>query len=147
MQLLFYSVGHSQVNLRSKMLPAAVKLLVSVVIFFPFVTSEFTLNPNADTSLNPVYDIRDGRCNKFCVLNFVLGLVNWSTLFLYCGIWSRAVFGLFETVINNNRACRALSGDIGTCLSYPECFAFRGNISGTCGRGYGLCCVSKSIFV
>lgn len=76
MQLLFYSVGHSQVNLRSKMLPAAVKLLVSVVILFPFVTSEFTLNPNADTSLNPVYDIRDGRCNKFCVLNFVLGLVN-----------------------------------------------------------------------
>ena len=61
------------------------------------------------------------------------------------GIWSRTVFGLFETVINNNRACRALSGDIGTCLSYPECFAFRGNISGTCGRGYGLCCVSKSI--
>lgn len=50
---------------------------------------------------------------------------------------------MFQTVINNNRACRALSGDIGTCLSYPECFAFRGNISGTCGTGYGLCCVSK----
>ncbi|XP_046633822.1 uncharacterized protein LOC124313125 [Daphnia pulicaria] len=95
------------------MLPAAVKLLVSVVILFPFVSSEFTLNPNADTSVNPVYDVRDGK-----------------------------FFGLFETVINNNRACRALSGDIGTCLSYPECFAFRGNISGTCGRGYGLCCVT-----
>lgn len=143
MQLLSYSVGHSQVNLRSKMLPAAVKLLVSVVILFPFVSSEFTLNPNAETSVNPVYDVRDGKCNKFCVFNFVLDFVNWSTLFFNYGIWSRAVFGLFETVINNNRACRALSGDIGTCLSYPECFAFRGNISGTCGRGYGLCCVSK----
>jgi hypothetical protein len=147
MQLLSYSVGHSQVNLHSKMLPAAVKLLVSVVILFPFVSSEFTLNPNADTSVNPVYDVRDGKCNKFCVFNFVLDFVNWSTLFFNYGIWSRAVFGLFETVINNNRACRALSGDIGTCLSYPECFAFRGNISGTCGRGYGLCCVSKLKYV
>nr|CAH0109312.1 unnamed protein product [Daphnia galeata] len=113
MQLLFYSVGHSQVNFRSKMLPAAVKLLASVIILFPFVSSEIALNPTDNTSVNPVYDIRDGR-----------------------------FFGLFETVINNNRACRALSGDIGTCLSYPECFAFRGNISGTCGRGYGLCCVT-----
>jgi hypothetical protein len=84
---------------------------------------------------------------NFCVFNFVLDFVNWSTLFFNYGIWSRAVFGLFETVINNNRACRALSGDIGTCLSYPECFAFRGNISGTCGRGYGLCCVSKLKYV
>ncbi|XP_045034723.1 uncharacterized protein LOC116936379 [Daphnia magna] len=94
------------------MLAAVVQLLLSIVIFSPFVTSEISPT-NSNTSLNPALDVRDGK-----------------------------FFGLFETVINNNRACRALSGDIGTCLSYPECFAFRGNISGACGRGFGLCCVT-----
>lgn len=76
MQLLFYSVGHSQVNFRSKMLPAAVKLLASVIILFPFVSSEIALNPT-DTSVNPVYDIRDGRCKQILVFN-LLGITLFS---------------------------------------------------------------------
>lgn len=63
-----------------------------------------------------------------------------NAFFIECS--SVSVFGLFDMVTVNNRACRALTGEIGTCLSYAECFAFRGNVSGTCGRGFGFCCVS-----
>jgi len=51
--------------------------------------------------------------------------------------------GLFNLAINNNQACRALNGDIGTCLSYAECFTFRGSVSGTCNSGFGFCCVNE----
>ena len=53
------------------------------------------------------------------------------------------VMGLFNSILYNNKACRAMNGDVGSCVTYPECFAMRGTASGLCASGLGLCCVRK----
>ncbi len=47
------------------MVPVAAKLLLAIVICFPFVAAEITLATNSNSSVNPAYDFRDGRCNEF----------------------------------------------------------------------------------
>jgi hypothetical protein len=56
------------------------------------------------------------------------------------------VMGLFNSILYNNKACRAMNGDVGSCVTYPECFAMRGTASGLCANGLGLCCVRKFPF-
>ena len=118
-------------------------LIFSAVLLLVCSTAQAEIEMNSnnvtDTSPNPAHDFRDGKC-KF-QLNIFPFYCDCKQQF---GFWTRTVFGLFDMVVYNNQACRALSGDIGTCLSFPECFAFRGTVSGSCGKGFGLCCVSKS---
>ena len=124
----------------SKMLLAkAVSLLCWAAVLSAlvgFTCAEITLDNHnrPDTSPNPATEIRNGKRNfhfrSFCTKQFL------SPFF-----FSFAVFGLWDMVIYNNQACRALNGDIGTCVSFPECYGFKGTVSGTCGRGFGFCCI------
>ncbi|XP_042206953.1 uncharacterized protein LOC121855855 [Homarus americanus] len=40
-----------------------------------------------------------------------------------------------------NDVCVASSGRVGTCMSKNECVRKRGTGTGTCARGFGVCCV------
>lgn len=54
------------------------------------------------------------------------------------------LFPVVRIVTFNNDPCVATDGLWGTCYSQNECNTHKGQASGTCAKGYGVCCVIKA---
>ena len=53
------------------------------------------------------------------------------------------VFPVVQIVTFDNGPCQTTSGEVGSCYSQKECSAMGGTASGTCAKGFGICCVGK----